>query len=598
MNAVEGIALVAALGVSSQWLAWRLRLPAIVVMLVAGLAAGPVTGLLDPAVVFGELLQPLIAISVALILFEGGITLRLSALRDASASVRRLVFPGAPLGWVASALAAHYGAGLSWEASAIFGGILIVTGPTVVTPLLRHARLGLRVSETLRWEAIVNDPLGALAAVLAFEVVQVLHTAAGATGAMLHLLTGIATALAVGLGFGWMIVRSFRRGHVPEYMKIPVLLGAVVVGYALSDGILHESGLLTVTVMGAVIGNSPLPSLAELRRFKEHVTVLLVSGVFIILAAGLSWDMIALLNWRAALFVALILFVARPLAVSLSLLGTGGGWPEKALVAWVGPRGVVAVAVSGLFGARLVENGVADGALLAPLAFAVVAVTVIVHGFSLRPVARWLGLTSKEPPGVIILGGAGWTADLADALNRGGVPVAVSDRNWFRLRQARHLEIPVLFGEILSEATEHRLEMQRYDMIWALSDNDDYNTLVCTNFAPELGHDNVYQVGRHEHSQLARDLPETIGGRQLGSGLTFEELQRRAGKGWQFDMFDLDEEIGLAAFAEENPKAERVALVRGDGRIAVFKQDYEPKVQSGDRLLAMVPPEPPTASAQ
>ena len=587
MEPVVAIAIIGALGIGAQWLAWRLRLPAIVLMLAAGVLAGPVTGLVDPADVFGDLLRPLIALAVAIILFEGGITLRIEALREASKSVRRLVVLGAPLGWITATLAARYGAGLSWEAATIFGGILIVTGPTVVTPLLRQARLGHKVSEILRWEAIVNDPVGALAAVLAFEVVHLLHVSGSVAEAVGHLVLGITVAGAAGFAAGWLVVRGFRRGYVPEYLKVPVLLGTVVATYVGSDLLLHESGLLAVTVMGAVIGNSTLPSLAELRRFKENVTVLLVSGVFILLAADLSWDMLGLLDWRALAFVGLIVFVARPLSVFLALSGTELTRSEKTIVAWVGPRGVVAVAVSGLFGARLSDIGLTDGALLAPLAFVLVAVTVVLHGFSLAPVARLLGLTSKEPPGVILVGGSSWTSDLGEALQEAGVPVVIADRNWFRLREARERGLPVYFGEFLSEATEHRLEMNRYGMIWALSDNDDYNTLVCTNYAPEFGRNNVFQIGRNESSALARALPETIGGRRIGTGLSFEEFQRRSMKSWEFVATPLTEEFGPEDHFAEHPKAERIAVIRSNGTVVVFKADFEPKMQAGDSILAM-----------
>ncbi|HSF91761.1 MAG TPA: NAD-binding protein, partial [Paracoccaceae bacterium] len=231
--------------------------------------------------------------------------------------------------------------------------------------------------------------------------------------------------------------------------------------------------------------------------------------------------------------------------------------------------------------------GLTDGALLAPLAFVLVAVTVVLHGFSLAPVARLLGLTSKEPAGVILVGGSSWTSDLGEALQEAGVPVVITDRNWFRLREARERGLPVYFGEFLSEATEHRLEMNRYGMIWALSDNDDYNTLVCTNYAPEFGRNNVFQIGRNESSALARALPETIGGRRIGTGLSFEEFQRRSMKSWEFVATPLTEEFGPEDHFAEHPKAERIAVIRSNGAVVVFKADFEPKMQAGDSILAM-----------
>ena len=253
-------AVIGGLGIGSQWLAWRLRLPAIVLMLAAGLLAGPGLGLIQPGVAFGDLFRPLVAVAVAVILFEGGLTLKFSELRESGTAVRRLVFLGAPLGWFFAFWALRMGAGLSVETAAVFGGILIVTGPTVIIPLLRQAKLAQRPASILRWEAIVNDPVGALAAVLAFEVVAAIHGHGTLGEAAWHLFYGIAFASVVGVIAGRGLALAFRRGMVPEYMKVPVLFGLVLAVYSGTDTVLHESGLLAVTIMGIVIANAHLPS--------------------------------------------------------------------------------------------------------------------------------------------------------------------------------------------------------------------------------------------------------------------------------------------------------------------------------------------------
>ena len=288
MEPILLFSLIGVLGIGSQWIAWRLRIPAIVMMLAAGLAAGPGLGVIDPEAAFGDLFRPVIAIAVAVILFEGGLTLNFRDLSETGTAVRRLVFLGAPLAWLFSALAARYGAGLSWESAAVFGGILIVTGPTVIMPLLRQARLAARPAGVLRWEAIVNDPVGALAAVLAYEVIAAIAGAGTLAEAAWHLAIGISLALVSGYLAGRLVAHAFRNGHVPEFMKVPVLFGLVLLTYAATDTVLHESGLLAVTVMGIVLANADLPSFVELRRFKEHATVILVSGVFVMLAASLD----------------------------------------------------------------------------------------------------------------------------------------------------------------------------------------------------------------------------------------------------------------------------------------------------------------------
>jgi NhaP-type Na+/H+ or K+/H+ antiporter len=449
LEPVLAFALVGALGVGSQWLAWRMRLPAIVLMLLAGLLVGPVLGVLDPGRQFGDMLSPMIAIAVAIILFEGGLTLDFHRLSDAATGVRRLVIVGAPLGWLASALALHFVAGLSWESSAVFGGIMIVTGPTVIAPLLRQAKLARRPAALLQWEAIMNDPVGALAAVLAFEVVVVLQTATGAGHAVTQLVTGIVVASVLGLVAGWGLASAFKRAFVPEYMKVPVLFVVLLCVFGLADSVLHESGLLAVTLMGVWIANAGLPSFTELYRFKEHATVLLVSGVFILLAADMSFGRLGMLDWHAAAFVAAVVLLARPLPVLVALAGTNVPWRERWLVALTGPRGVVLVAVAGLFGERLVEIGVADAELIGPLAFVLVAATVVLHGFTLAPVARALDLSAGEKPGVMILGGSKWALALAKAFDKMELPVMIADTNHARLRGAREAGVKV-FSAIFS----------------------------------------------------------------------------------------------------------------------------------------------------
>ncbi|WP_297773980.1 sodium:proton antiporter [uncultured Roseovarius sp.] len=583
-------ALVGALGVGAQWLAWRLRMPAIVLMLLAGLAVGPGLGVFDPERDIGPLMGPMVAIAVAIILFEGGLTLNLDSLRGAATGVWRLVLIGAPVGWLGSTLALHYAAGLEWAVAAVFGGIMIVTGPTVIAPLLRQARLARRPAQLLQWEAIVNDPVGALAAVLAFEVVLVMAASETAGGAALSMAWGVAVAIVLGFGAGWGLVRAFRDGHVPEFMKVPVLFAVLLGVFALSDTVLHESGLLTVTVMGVYMANAHLPSYAELRRFKEHATVLLVSGVFILLAASMDLDTLALLDARAALFVAVTVLLVRPLTVLLSLVGTGLPMRERLLVALTGPRGVVLVAVAGLFGERLVALGFEDAARLTPLAFALVAATVVLHGFSLRPLGRLLGLAGQGAPGVIIVGGSQFAASLGKALQKYDVQVLISDPNRSRLRAAREAGLPVFYGDILSEAAEHGVEIVNFGLVLALSDNDAYNTLVATDLAPEFGRENVYQLRRAKEEHARHALPATLGGRRIAGDHGYHQISSKMVKGWSVRSTGLTESYGLEAWRKDNSEAIVLAELTESGALAFISDQAEPKGGAGARIVALAPP--------
>ncbi|WP_116131529.1 sodium:proton antiporter [Tropicimonas sp. IMCC34043] len=583
-------ALIGLLGVGSQWLAWRLQLPAIVLMLATGLLIGPVTGVMVPARDIGPLVSPLISIAVAVILFEGGLTLRLGGLSDAAAGVRRLVLIGAPLGWLLSALSLHFIAGLGWESSAVFGGIMIVTGPTVIAPLLRQARLARRPAVMLQWEAIVNDPIGALAALAAFKLAEVWHNDLQLSESLLLMLVRVTLAAIIGWAAGKAIVLAFRRALVPEYMKVPVLFVAVLAAFVLAETITHETGLLTVTLMGLVIANSDLPSFVELRRFKEQATILLVSGVFILLAAGMDLKTLAALDWHAAAFIVVVILVARPLSVLAALAGSGLPRNERLLIAFTGPRGVVLVAVAGLFAERLVRVGIEDGARLVPLAFALVVATVVLHGFTLAPLARALGLAGHEAPGLMIAGGSRFATALGVALKAAGIPVLVTDRNYTRLRSAREAGLANYYGDILSESAEHGVEMVSFGLLLAATENDAYNTLVATDLAPEFGRENVFQLKRAGEQSRRHALPASLGGQAVGQGEGFFDLDRKMAEGWEVKVTPISEEFPVAEWRRTHPEAVVLGTI-GSAGLRLRTDEAEPKVGPGAKIVAMVPPE-------
>ncbi|GAA3874652.1 sodium:proton antiporter [Celeribacter arenosi] len=570
MSPVEAFALVGALGVGAQWVAWRFHLPAIVLMLAAGLLVGPVSGILDPARDIGPLVQPLISLAVAVILFEGGLTLDLHRLGDARQGVKRLVVIGAPLGWFLSTSALHWGAGLGWEASAVFGGIMVVTGPTVIAPLLRQAKLQRRPASLLQWEAIVNDPVGALAAVLAFEFVLVGRAAESFGAAVGQLLIGVLVAGVIGFAAGAGIAVAFRRAYVPEYMKVPVLFAVLLVAFAVPDLVLHESGLLAVTVMGLVIANADLPSFVELRRFKEHATILLVSGVFILLASSLDFASLGTLNWRAGLFIVLVVMVARPLTVLISLIGTDLPKRERALLALTGPRGVVLVAVAGLFGERLAAAGVDDGAVIGPLAFVLVLATVVLHGFTFAPLARALGLATTGNPGVLLVGGSRFTTALGAALKKEDIPVLVAEPNHARLVRPRSEGLPVFYGDVLGEAAEANLEVLTYRTVIAATENDAYNTLVATDLGPEFGRENVWQIARAKADGVRHALPSQLGGRAFGGSLSFEDIEKRFIDGWRIRVTRLTEEFTFDDWRKKRPDAVLLGRITDSGGFERF----------------------------
>ncbi|WP_299359564.1 sodium:proton antiporter [uncultured Paracoccus sp.] len=590
LSAMQALALIGVSGVGAQYLAWRFRMPAIVLMLAAGLALGPVTGLLVPSRDLGSLVGPMISLAVSVILFEGGLTLSFKKLADARLGVRRLVYIGGPLGWALSTLALMWVGGLSWQSSLVFGGVLIVTGPTVIAPLLRQAKLVSRPAQVLQWEGIVNDALGALAAVLALQIVVVVTSGAFWGRALGTVALGTGFAFVLGLVAGRGLVIAFRRHLVPEYMKVPILFVAVLGVFSIADTGLHESGLLAVTIMGLVIANADLPSYSEIYRFKEHATILLVSGVFILLAAGVDFGMISQLNWRAAVLIAVIILVVRPATVMLSLLGTNMTMKERVLVALTGPRGVVLVAVSGIFAERLVAQGVTDGVLVAPLAFVLVLTTVLLHGFTLAPMARALGLTSGDKPGLLIVGGSAFTTGLAQALEKIDVNVLITDGNRDHLRLAREAGIETFYGDVLSEAAEHNVEFIAYSTVLVASDNDAYNTLVATDLAPEFGRETIWQLARHKEDRPRHALPSQLGGQGIGGNRTLAQYLDLLADGWTFRTTRLTDEYTLDQWREARPGVIPLAQLSGD-RLQFITDPDDMSHEDGLQIVSMIPPE-------
>ena len=600
------IATIGILGVGAQWLAWRTGWPAIVLMLAAGFLAGPVAGelgfrLLDPDAAFGDLMEPAIGIGVALILFEGGLSLDLRELRHSGSAVWRLATIGVVVGWALGALAASQIGGLAWPVAVLFGGILIVTGPTVVIPLLRQANVQTRPNSILKWEGIVNDPTGALCAVIAYEYFRRISESPNASLVEVVpplIIAAIISGL-IGYAAARLIAYLFPRGAIPEYLKVPVLFITVISVFVLTNKIEHEAGLVAVTVMGITLANTGFSSIRSIHPFKENVAVLLVSGIFILLASSLTISDLAYLDprepvgQRFILFVLALLFVVRPLTVLISLLGSDVPWNERFFIAWIAPRGIVLVAISGLFALRLADLGYGDGQVLTALSFLVVVTTVVAHGFSINIVAKWLGVKGTSRPGLLIVGSTPWTIALAKEMQALKTPVMIVDSSWQRLGAARREGLPFYHGEILNEATEHNLDLTPFQVLVAATDNEAYNALVCNECAHEIGRDSVYQLGENADEDDKHALPESIRGRALfKSGFGVTDVSERQQQGWVFRKTKLSAEFDFDAAKEKLPdSANMLLLVRESGTLRFFTHAAVPEPRAGDTIITFTPPQ-------
>lgn len=585
------IALIGVAGVGAQWLAWRTNLPGIALMLVAGILVGPVFGLVNPAEDFGPLLDPMVSIAVALILFEGGLKLNFRELRRTEGAVYRLVIIGVPVAWALTAFACHYIGGLTWVVSVLFGGILVVTGPTVVLPLIRQITLHPRPRAILKWEAIVNDPVGILLAVVTYEYLRqgggstpvadaVMGVAASATVAT---FAGLAGAFAI----GWL----FPRGKVPEYLKAPVLLVAVVAIFVFSNFIKNETGLLAVTVMGIALANMRLRGFHDVEPFKANISILAVSGVFVILSASLNMDVVRQFEWQFLGLIAALIFLIRPASILLSLAFSPIPWRERLFVGWIAPRGIVAVAISGVFALRLENLGYSDGSALVALSFAIAAGTIVAHGFSARWVAQWLGVSGSKRD-VLIVGATDWSKSLAEQLRALDVPVRLVDARWDQLKTARQAGMPTYHGEVLAKPTEDHLDFDQVQAIAATSDNEAYNTLICNAMAPIVGRDAVYQLGTTDDDD-PRAIPDTMRGFSLfGSGLGVQELAEREAAGWKFRQTKISEQFRFSDLRRTmRQDAELLLLVRPSGIVRFFNHASRPRARAGDVIVSYGPPD-------
>ncbi len=582
-------------GIAAQWLAWRLRLPAIVLLFAAGLVLGPGLLVLRPSTDFGPALQPVIGLAVGLVVFEGGLALSFKELKAAGEGILRLTAVALPINGILATVAAHLLTGMSWGAAALFGAITVVTGPTVVLPLLRHTRLHRRAASFLKWEAIVNDPVGAI---LAAIVLQILVSGSGHEAGWLglHLVLGLAAALALGIAAALLIRWAFRRDQVPEVLKTPCLLALNWGVFAVSNLAMHDAGLMASTVFGIALANMNITGLSELRRFKEALVVLVVSALFIVLTADLSRGVLASLSWPVLFLTLAMLLVVRPAAILLATARSGLSWPERLLPAWIAPRGIVAAAVAGVAGLRLQSAGFEGAEQVMPAVFALIAATVVLHGFSLGPIAHRLGLTLGTVPGLAIVGASAWSTQMAAALHEAGVPVLLIDTFPGALDTARAAGLPTLQAELLSEHGGDELEGRPIDYLLAATPDAFYNGLICTRLGPELGRERVFQLaapGGDEQDEFHGVSREARGKLFGATVLDHRGFKRRFDKGWRFHVSERTPESG-----QEGDALVTLLTIRRSGALSVASVENEDAAGDDEDSKRLVFAAPADASGQ
>lgn len=512
------------LGILAQWFAWKLKIPAILPLILIGLLVGPIyaefisedqTKWIEPiwngksGLFPGQGLYYFVSLAIGIILFEGGLTLKLNEIRNVGPVITKLITIGSVVTFIGAGLAAHYVFDLSWKISFLFSSLIIVTGPTVITPILRNIPLKKDVSAVLKWEGILIDPIGALVAVLVFEFISV----GGEGGFTKTALTEFGKIILFGTSFGFTFAHalnfSINKKLVPHYLLNVFSLAMVLGVFVLSDSFAHESGLLAVVVMGMVLGNSNSSHLKELLYFKESLSVLLISILFILLAANINMDDLYLIyNWKTVVLFAIVVFLIRPLGVLISTQGSTLKKNEKLFISWVGPRGIVAAGIASLFGSKLLQKGVEGAEYITPLVFMIVLGTVLLNATTARFFAKVIGVFLKNSEGILIVGASKFSRLIANYLEKNGRHTVLIDSNHENISKSKSLGLEALSTNIYSDTLEDNIELNDIGYLMALTGNPEINKYAINKFKKQFGENGSFRIVSHDEVNSNEVEPE------------------------------------------------------------------------------------------
>lgn len=585
--ALSGIAVIA---FACQWLAWRVKLPAILFLLLSGLVLGPFTEILQPDALFGELLFPLISLAVAIILFEGSLTLNFEEIRNQKSVVRRLITLGAAITWVVVAVATHFLFGLTWDICILFGALTVVTGPTVIVPMLRTVRPNADISNILRWEGILIDPIGALLVVVVYEFVAAQSNASGLSHGFVTFAKVILSGTILGLIGGWFVTTIMNKRWLPEYLLNLATLAVVCGVFAGSDFLAHESGLLAVTIMGMWLANQKNLHIEDILNFKENLSVVLISGLFILLAARLTFDQIMTLGWASLILLLVMQFIARPLSVFASTTGSTLSWQQKALLSWIAPRGIVAAAVSALFAIQLQQANVDGAEMLVPLTFSVIIGTVILQSATARPIARLLNVAEPSPRGLLLVGANSVARAIAKALQAAGYRVLLTDSSWENISAARMEGLETFYGNPVSEFADQHLDLIGIGKMIGLSPRRALNAVAGMRYANEFGRHNVYVILTtadtkvSERHQLAVEYRGYV---LFSEALTYQKFASLLSKGADIRSTKLSDSFSFEDFKQQHSKAFPLFAITPKERLQLFVEGGNLEPKSGWTIIAL-----------
>lgn len=512
------------LGILAQWVAWKFKIPAILPLILIGLLVGPIaaeflsedgTKWIEPiwngekGLFPGDSLYYFVSLAISIILFEGGLTLKRAEIKTVGPVITKLITLGSAVTFFGAGIVAHFIFNLSWDLSFLFSGLIIVTGPTVITPILRNIPLKKDVSTVLKWEGILIDPIGALVAVLVFEFISVGGDSGFTKTALIEFGKIVLFGTTFGFTFAHALAFAINKKFIPHYLLNVVSLSTVLLVFVESEVFAHESGLLAVVVMGMVLGNSKLDNIKELLYFKESLSVLLISILFILLAANISIDDLLLLyTWKTAVLFAIVVFVIRPLAVFLSTQGSKLTLSEKLFISWVGPRGIVAAGIASLFGSKLLKEGVEGAEYITPLVFMIVLGTVLLNATTARLFAKMVGVFLTKSNGILIVGASKVSRLLGHYLESNGRHVVLIDSNENNIDKAKELGLEALSTNIYSETLSDNIELNDVGYLMAMTGNSDINKYAINKFGKQFGENGSFRLVTSEEMNNPEDNPK------------------------------------------------------------------------------------------
>jgi NhaP-type Na+/H+ or K+/H+ antiporter len=512
------------LGILAQWVAWRLKIPAILPLILIGLLVGPIAAeflssdgskWIEPTwngtkgLFAGNGLYYFVSIAISIILFEGGLTLKLSEIKNVGPIITKLITLGSMVTFFGAAVAAHYVFSLNWEISFLFSALIIVTGPTVITPILRNIPLKKDVSAVLKWEGILIDPIGALVAVLVFQFISVEAGGEFTKTALIEFGEIILFGATFGFTFAHALNFMIARKWIPHYLLNVFALASVIGVFVLSDSLAHESGLLAVVIMGMVLGNTKSGYLKKLSYFKESISVLLISILFILLAANINMEeMLLIYNWKTAVLIAIVIFMIRPLGVFLCTNRSKLELREKIFISWVGPRGIVAAGIASLFGTTLASKGVPGAEYITPLVFAVVLITVLLNATTARLFAKISGVFLKKFEGILIVGASKFPRLIGEYLTNNGKHVVLIDSNESNIKRAKELGIEAFTANIYSDTLADNIELNDVGYLMALTENQEINRFAIGKFKKRFGENGSFRLITSEEMKDPNNNPE------------------------------------------------------------------------------------------